>query len=170
MKKQNKKTQNEFIKRCKKIAMLSKYFEICDCKLDDVATIRSYNDRPDWVQKCIDIAKNPEHIDMVEYSPMCGVDIDGTDIPIKALFNGIHELLTEIIHEYLNYWRSALLYHTEEMSEAVNYIIMENEPNDDVCTEYYEIMYYNDRLSWLADKYSTILDSDTDLHKLLSCL
>jgi hypothetical protein len=36
--------------------------------------------------------------------------------------------------------------------------------------EYYEIMYYNDRLSWLADKYSMILNSDTDLYKLLNCL
>lgn len=165
MKRQDKKKQNDFIERCKKIATLSKYFETCDCKLDNVATIRSCDDRPDWVQKCIEIAKNPECIDMVEYSPMCGVYIDDTIIPTEALYS-IHELLTTIVHEYLSYWRDALLYHTEDMSAAVNYIIYVNEPNDDVCTEYYEVMYYNDRLNWLADKYSMILNEHIDYNEL----
>lgn len=168
MKRQNEKTQNDFIERCKKIALLSKYFETQDCELDDAAAVRSYNDRPDWVQKCVEIAKNPERIDMVEYSPMCGVNIDGTDIPTTALFNSAHELLITMTHEYLKYWRDALLYHTEELVEAVNYIIHENEPNDDVCTEHYEVMYYNDRLGWLDDKYSMILNPDIDFDELLN--
>lgn len=170
MKRQDKKTQNDFIERCKTIAMLSKYFETQDCELDDAAAVRSCDDRPDCVQKCVEIAKNPERIDMVEYSPMCGVHIDGTEVPTAALFNSTHEMLIEIGHEYLNYWIGALLYHTEELSEAVNYIIMENEPNDDVCTEHYEIMYYNDRLGWLADKYSMILDPDMDFNEFCKYL
>lgn len=167
MKRQDKKTQNDFIERCKTIALLSKYFETQDCELDDAAAVRSYDDRPDWVQKCVEIAKNPERIDIVEYSPMCGVDIDGTDIPTAVLFNSTHEMLTEMVHEYLNYWRSKLLDHVIEMSEAITYIIKENEPNDDVCTEHYEVMYYNDRLGWLADKYSMILNQDIDFNEFL---
>lgn len=167
MKRQDKKKQNDFIERCKKIALLSKYFETNDCEIDDAAVVRSYDDRPDWVQKCVEIAKNPELIDMVEYAPMCGVHVDGTEIPTTALFNSTHELLTEMVHEYLNYWRGKLLDHIIEMSEAVTYIITENEPNDDICTEHYEIMYYNDRIGWLADKYESFLDPDIDLNELL---
>lgn len=170
MKRQDKKTQNDFIERCKKIALLSKYFETHDCEIDGDAPVRSYDDRLDWVHKCIEIAKDPTSIDMVEYSPMCGVHVDGTEIPTAALFNSTHEMLTEMVHEYLNYWRSKLLDHIIEMSEAVTYIITENEPNDDVCTEHYEIMYYNDRISWLADKYSMILDPDIDLNEIFEDL
>ena len=67
--------------------MLSKYFKTQDCELEEAAEVRSCDDRPDWVQECVEIAKDPTRIDMVEYSPMCGVSISGIEIPTFVLFN-----------------------------------------------------------------------------------
>lgn len=172
MKRQDKKTQNEFIERCKKIAMLSKYFETHECEIDADIAVRPHDDHSYWVHKCIEIAKDPELIDTVEYSPMCGVSIAGIEIPTNALFNSTHEMLTTLVRSYLKYWRNALLCHAEEMSEAINYMIFSNKnaPNKDVLTEHDEIMYYNDRIGWLMGKYESFLDPDIDLNEIFKDL
>lgn len=173
MKRQDKKTQTAFIERCKKIAMLSKYFETYGCELDEASAVRPYNDHPDWVHKCIEVANDDNYLDKVEYSPMCGVSVDGTEIPTEVLFGGVREMLITIVHAYLDYWKGALLDHTNEMAEAVDYTIDYKELSDDACTEYYELMYYNDRLGWVMSECvygNLVLDEHADYNELLECL
>lgn len=173
MKRQDEKTQTAFIERCKTIALLSKYFETYGCELDEASAVRQYDDHPDWVHKCIEVAKYDNCLDKVEYAPMCGVSIKGTEIPSEALFGGVRELLVTIVHAYLDYWKGALLDHTNAMAESVDYTIEFNETSDDACTAYYELLYYNDRLGWLMDESvyrNLVLEEHEDYNDLLSCL